>query len=127
VPGDRQYSDEQIRRLIARDAVIGVAFDAWMLHPDWEVGKTSRDVVTLDSVIQQIDHICQLAGNTRHVAIGTDLDGGFGTEQVPTGLETIADLQRLAPMLSKKGYSEQQIDAIFHGNWLRFFRKHLPA
>jgi membrane dipeptidase len=126
VPGDRQYSDEQIRRLIARDAVIGVVFDGWMLHPGWEVGKTSRDVLSLDAVLNQIDHICHLAGNTRHVAIGTDLDGGFGNEQVPIGFDTIADLQKLAPMLSSRGYSDQQIDAIFHGNWLRFFRQHLP-
>jgi membrane dipeptidase len=127
VPGDRQYSDEQIRRLIARDAVIGVVFDAWMLYPNWEVGKTSREVVSLDAVLNHIDHICQLAGNTRHVAIGTDLDGGFGTEEVPTGFETIADLQKLAPLLLSRGYSEQQVDAIFHGNWLRFLREHLPA
>jgi membrane dipeptidase len=125
-PGDRQYSDEQIRRLIARDAVIGVVFDAWMLYPGWEVGKTSRDAVSLDAILNNIDHICQLAGNTRHVAIGTDLDGGFGNEQIPSGMETIADLQKLAPMLSSRGYSDQQIDAIFHGNWLRFFREHLP-
>lgn len=126
VPGDRQYSDEQIRRLIARDAVIGVVFDGWMLHPGWEIGKTPREAITLDAVLNQIDHICHLAGNTRHVAIGTDLDGGFGNEQVPMGFNTIADLQKLAPMLSLRGYSDQQIDAIFHGNWLRFFRQHLP-
>ena len=87
----------------------------------------SRDVVTLDAVLNHIDHICQLAGSARHVAIGTDLDGGFGNEQIPSGMETIADLQKLAPLLLKRGYSEQQVDAIFHGNWLRFLREHLPA
>ena len=127
VPGDRQYGDEQIRAIVARRGVIGIAFDAWMLFPGWKIGETSRDLVTLDNVLNQVDHICQLAGNADHVAIGTDLDGGFGTEQVPTGLETIADLQKLAPMLLKRGYSDAQVDGIFHGNWLRFFRKHLPA
>ena len=39
VPGDRQYRDEQIRKLVARGAVIGVAFDAWMLYPGWVLGK----------------------------------------------------------------------------------------
>lgn len=126
VPGDRQYSDEQIRRLIARDAVIGVVFDAWMLHPVWEVGKSSRDLVTLEAVANQIDHICQLAGNARHVAIGTDLDGGFGSEQIPSEMDSIADLQKLAPRLLSRGYTDPQIDAIFHGNWLRFLHKHLP-
>jgi membrane dipeptidase len=126
VPGDRQYSDDQIRAIINRSGVIGIAFDSWMLHPGWKVGETSRDVVSLENVLDHIDHICQIAGNANHVAIGTDLDGGFGTEEVPTGLETIADLQKLAPMLLKRGYSDAQLDAIFHGNWLGFFRKNLP-
>ncbi len=126
VPGDRQYSDEQIRRLVARGAVIGIAFDAWMLYPGWESGKTSRDVVSLEAAINHVDHICQLAGNADHAAIGTDLDGGFGNEQVPTGMDTIADLQKLAPIMLSRGYTEAQVDAIFHGNWLRFLRAHLP-
>jgi hypothetical protein len=71
-------------------------------------------------------HICQLAGNARHAAIGSDLDGGFGTEQVPCGLDRIYELQRLDCLLAARGYPPEDIDAIFHGNWLRFFREHLP-
>jgi membrane dipeptidase len=127
VPRERQFSDEQLRLLIARDAVIGAALDAWMLHPDWEIGRTSREIVALDAVADHIDHICQLAGSARHAAIGSDLDGGFGSEQTPAGLETLADLQKLEGILHARGYSEAEIDAIFHGNWLRFFRRHLPA
>jgi len=126
VPGDRQFSDEQIRRLIERDAVIGVALDAWMLYPGWEIGRTSREVVGIEAVGDHVDHICQLAGDCRHVGIGSDLDGGYGTEQTPTGLDTIADLQKLAEVLAGRGYSEENVDAVFHGNWLRFFRRHLP-
>jgi membrane dipeptidase len=125
VPGDRQFSDEQVQAIVARGGVIGVAFDSWMLYPGWKSGETAREVVSLEAVLDHIDHICQLAGNAEHVAIGTDLDGGFGTEEVPVGMETIADLQKLAPMLLKRGYSDAQVDAIFHGNWLGFFRKHL--
>lgn len=127
VPGVRQFSDEQIRLLIARGAVIGAALDAWMLAPGWVIGQTSRDVVDLDAVADHIDHVCQLAGNCRHAAIGSDLDGGFGTEQTPTGLDSIADLQKLATTLDRRGYASDDIDAIFHENWLRFFRAHLPA
>jgi membrane dipeptidase len=68
-----------------------------------------------------------LAGNALHAAIGSDLDGGYGTEQTPEDLETIADLQKLEPILRTRGYSETDIDNIFHGNWLRFFRRWLPA
>ncbi len=122
VPGDRQFSDEQIKALIRRDAVIGVALDAWMLYPGWIKGKTPNTVVDLRSVADQIDHICQLAGNSRHVAIGSDLDGGFGKEQCPHDLDTIADLQKIPALLEKRRYSEEDIRLIMHGNWLRLFR-----
>jgi membrane dipeptidase len=126
VPGDRQFSDEQIRHLIERDGVIGVALDAWMLSPAWQIGKSSRELVGLEAVVDHIEHICHLAGNCRHVGIGSDLDGGYGTEQTPHGLETIVDLYKLGTILSARGYADADIDAIFHGNWLRFFQQHLP-
>ncbi len=97
-----------------------------MLAPGWVKGKTTRDVVTLEAVADHIDHICQVAGNARHAAIGSDLDGGYGTEQTPLGLDRISDLQDLDAMLTARGYSTEAIDGIFHGNWLRFFRRHLP-
>jgi membrane dipeptidase len=122
VPGDRQFSDEQIRYLIQRDSVIGAAFDAWMLYPGWVSGKTSNKSVHLDAVVDHIDHICQLAGNTRHVAIGSDLDGGYGTEQCPEDLDTIADVQKIPALLRNRGYTEADIQGVMHGNWLRFFQ-----
>jgi membrane dipeptidase len=126
VPGDRQLADDQIRRLVARGAVIGVALDAWMLYPGWERGKTSPEVVGLDAAADHIDHVCQIAGSARHSGIGSDLDGGFGTEQTPRDLDTIADLQKLTDILDRRGYTRQDVEAIFHGNWLRFFREALP-
>ncbi len=126
VPDGRQFSDEQIRRLIDRGAVIGAALDAWMLVPGWIRGQTTREVVGLAAVADHIDHVCQLAGNARHAAIGSDLDGGFGTEQVPLGLDRISDLQKLDAILADRGYPAEDVDAIFHANWLRFFREHLP-
>jgi membrane dipeptidase len=127
VAGGRQFSDEQIRLLIQRDAVIGAALDAWMLAPGWIKGQTSREVVRLEAVADHLDHLCQLAGDGRHAAIGSDLDGGFGTEQTPVGMDRISDLQALAEILARRGYTDVEIDDIFHGNWLRFFRKNLPA
>jgi membrane dipeptidase len=127
VPGQRQFSDEQLRLLIQRGAVIGAAFDAWMMYPGWEIGRTNREVVHISAAADHIDHICQLAGNADHVAIGSDLDGGFGSEQTPVGLDSIADLQKIAGILASRGYDRPSVDAIFHGNWLRFFTQHLPA
>jgi len=126
VPGDRQFSDDQIRRLIERDAVIGMAFDAWMLYPGWVIHHTDPAVVGVKAAADHIDHICQLAGSARHVGIGSDLDGGFGTEQTPDDMDSIADLHRLEDILSQRGYSQDDIDAIFYGNWLRFFSQALP-
>jgi len=123
----RQFTDEQLHRIIERGGVIGVACDAWMLVNGWVRGRTQRDVVTIDALADHIDHICQLAGNVHHVAIGTDLDGGFGWEQTPVGLETIADLQKLVAILTRRGYADGDIDAVFHGNWLGFFRKYLTS
>ena len=127
VPDGRQFSDEQIRLLIDRGAVIGAALDAWMLAPGWVRGTTSREVVRLEALADHIDHVCQLAGNVKHAAIGSDLDGGFGTEQTPVGMDRISDLQNLADILSRRGYSDDAIDDIFHRNWLRFFLENLPA
>ena len=121
VPGDRQFSDDQLRCLIEREAVIGAAFDAWMLYPGWVPGKTPTSVVSLEAVVDHIDHICQLAGNARHAAIGSDLDGGYGTEQCPENLDTIIDLQKIPFLLQRRGYSEADIAAVMHANWARFF------
>ena len=140
-PHQRQFSDEQLRRLVERGAIIGVALDIWMLR-SWPTDlftgggfaspeslkllEQSRHLATLADVADHIDHICQIAGNCRHVAIGSDLDGGFGTEQAPADMETIADLQNLADHLVKRGYTDTEIDNIFSGHWLAFFHDHLP-
>lgn len=126
VPGDRQLTDEQIRILIERDAIIGTAFDAWMLYPNWQRGITQPAVVGLQAAADHIDHICQLAGNSSHCAFGTDLDGGFGTEQTPRDLDTIADIHKLEQILADRGYKPTDIDAIFSQNALRFWTQSLP-
>ncbi|MFQ3593606.1 MAG: membrane dipeptidase, partial [Gemmataceae bacterium] len=125
VPDQRQLSDPQIRTLISRGAVIGAAFDAWMLYPNWQRGVTQPHSagVTIATVVDHIDHICQLAGNARHVGLGSDLDGGFGREQSPHDLDTIADLQRVGEILSQRGYPDEEVRGILYGNWIRFFEQ----
>ena len=93
---------------------------AWVIGPRY---IASNPTVTLNDVVDHIDHICQLAGNSRHAAIGTDLDGGFGREQSPADLDTIADLQKLPDLLVSRGYAAEDIAAIMHGNWLRLLRR----
>ena len=122
---NRQFSDDQIKVLIERGAVIGGALDAWMMKPGWTRGESTPAgmEINLHVLIDHMDQICQLAGNTLHVGIGSDLDGAFGREQCPYDLETIADLQKLVPLFYKRGYSNEDVENIMHGNWLRFLRK----
>lgn len=124
-PWQRQFSDEQYKAVIDRDGVIGIAFDVIMLQPGY-VRRVTPATVTMERAVDNIDIVCQLAGNTRHVGIGSDLDGGYGVEQTPADFDRIRDLQRLTEMLSKRGYTETDISGIMHGNWLRFFGEVLP-
>lgn len=122
---NRQFSDEQINELISRKAVIGIALDAWMMVPNWIRGKSTPQAmgVTLNQMVDNIDHICQLAGNSLHVGIGTDLDGAFGKEQTPDDLDTIADLQKIPLLLSQKGYSNGDVENIMHLNFIKFLER----
>jgi membrane dipeptidase len=122
---NRQFSDDQIKELIRRGAVIGGVLDAWMMVPNWirRVSDPKEMNCKLEVVIDHMDHICQLAGNSLHIGIGSDLDGAYGKEQSPYDLETIADLQRIPELLAKRGYSPEDIDNVAHGNWLRFLKK----
>jgi len=128
VPYQRQLTDDQIKMLIERGAVIGGVLDAWMLAPGFEKSISSPETfgVNLERLIDHYDHICQIAGNADHIAIGSDLDGMFGKEQSPYDLDTIADLQHLSPLLTRRGYSAAAIEKIFYGNWLSFMRRALP-
>jgi membrane dipeptidase len=129
VPHNRQFSDDQIRALAARGAVIGVALDAWMLYPGWQRGVTTPAAagVTLRTLVDHIDRICQVTGSARHVGIGSDLDGGFGLEQTAADLRTIADLATIPALLRERGYREESIDLVASGNFLRFLGEALPA
>ncbi|HEY5747650.1 MAG TPA: membrane dipeptidase [Chryseolinea sp.] len=125
VDHNRQFNDDQLKELIARGAVIGGVMDAWMMVPNWVRGvSTPRGTnCNLEVLIDHMDHICQLAGNASHIGIGSDLDGGYGKEQSPYDIETIADLQTFPALLAKRGYSAEDIEKVMHGNWLRFLKK----
>lgn len=124
VPHERQFSSQQLLELIARGGVIGASLDAWMLVPGWVLHQTRPEEigVKLEHLVDHIDHICQLAGNSLHAGIGSDLDGGFGTEESPMDLDSIADLQRLPAIFKSRGYRDEDLANIMHGNFVRFLR-----
>ncbi len=123
VPTDRQLSDDMIRAIVERNGVIGIVPANMFLVPDWtlDAGKN----VALDVVVRHIEHICAIAGNTRHVGIGSDFDGGFGVEWLPIGIESIADLPRIGDALLAAGWSQEDVDGMLYENWLRWLRSML--
>lgn len=125
VPTDRHLSDDMIRAIIERDGVIGVVLFNRFLQADWqpEHGKT----VSLAAAVRHIEHICEIAGDTRHVGIGSDFDGGFGVEGIPVELDAVNDLPRLGDALRSAGWSEPDVAGVLGENWARWLRRALPA
>ena len=123
-PAGRHLSDEMIRALVGRGGIIGINFyDRFLLPPD--VLGTRR--ATLADVVWHVDHVCQLAGDARHVGLGTDLDGGFGRERVPVEIRTATDLPKLADALAAAEYGEADAAGVMGKNWMRFFADALPG
>jgi membrane dipeptidase len=123
---NRLLSEEVIKGLIARDGIIGVVPYCLFLKAGWKKGDP-RDGITLTTLAAHVDHICQLAGDARHVGLGSDFDGGFGVNAVPIDVDTIADLLKLGPILNGKGYNDDDVTAILGGNWLRHLQTYLPT
>ncbi|MDB5208430.1 MAG: peptidase [Flavisolibacter sp.] len=124
-PTQRQLTDEQIKMLISRDAVIGGMLDCWAMDTRFidAVSDPWQLNIKMENLVDHWDHICQIAGNSLHVAIGSDLDGNFGTEQTPWDLSSVADLEKYQTILTSRGYLEHDIHNIFSANWLRLFRR----
>ena len=126
VPGNRHLSDRVIQGLIERGGVIGVVPFNEFLQSGWKK-QDGRQDISLNHLVAHIDYICQMAGDARHVGLGTDFDGGFGLESVPAELDSIADLQKLSPLLAARGYSETDVTAILGENFINHLKNSLPA
>jgi len=126
VPTDRQLSDEMIRAIVRRDGVIGIVLANHFLQAGWKESGQVKAQVTLRHVVAQIEHMCDLAGDSRHVAIGSDFDGGFGAESIPAELDHVEDLHKLEDALVQADFSEDDVNNVMSGNWLRVLRRSLP-
>ncbi len=123
--GNRHLSDIVLKRLFERDGVVGIIPYNRFLDPHWRPSD-GKQAVSLRRVAELVDYICQMAGTSRHVGIGSDFDGGFGRQHVPAEVDTIADLQNLAPILQEWGYTETDLRALFAENWKRLLTHLLP-
>jgi len=119
---NRHLPDSLIKGILERDGVIGVHFYNAFLKPGWHRGDP-REEVTMAHLVAQIDYICQMAGDALHVGLGSDFDGGLGLQSVPIGIDSVADLKKLAPFLAERGYSDDDCAAILGGNWIRLLRR----
>ncbi len=125
-PFERHLSDETIRMLIEHDGVLGVIPFNFFLDPGWKYsGENSRKAIPLNMLADHIDHICQLAGNSEHAAIGTDFDGGFGYPSIPYEMNDIGDIPKLENVLIKRGFSQKDVENIFSHNWQRILERAL--
>jgi membrane dipeptidase len=124
---NRQFTDRVLRGVIERGGVVGLVPFNTFLKVGWlRANGSRREEVSLAHLADHIDHVCQLAGNTRHAGIGSDFDGGFGLQSVPPEIDTIADLHKLTDFLQPRGYSDTDLEAILGGNWLRYLQENLP-
>jgi membrane dipeptidase len=76
-----------------------------------------------NTLIDHIDHIARVAG-IDHVGIGSDFDG---VSALPSGMEDVTRLPRIAQALLDRGYSEQDVKKILGGNMLRVMERVLDG
>ncbi|MBN4074231.1 membrane dipeptidase [bacterium AH-315-D21] len=138
VPGERQQDDDLLKRVIERGAIIGASMDTWMLtrnvEKDWShrTPQSRSDLfkpedVTLEDVVDHIEHVCELAGDTLHSAIGGDTDGQGGAIGAPYDVDTVADYQKISVILGERGWNTADIENVMWRNWQRYFEEFLPA
>lgn len=126
IPTDRHLTDDMIRAIVERDGMIGVVLYNKFLSPDWEIGQV-KEHVTLAHVVRQVKHLREVAGDSGHIGIGSDFDGGFGSESIPAELDTIADLPKVGVALTNAGLSEHEAEGILGRNWIKFLTRALPG
>ncbi|RJP74126.1 MAG: membrane dipeptidase [Ignavibacteriales bacterium] len=76
------------------------------------------ELATVSDVVDHIDHIVNIAG-IDHIGIGTDFDGGGGVE----GCFDASEMKNITVELLKRGYSDDDIEKIWGGNFMRVFHK----
>ena len=106
----RNLTDAQLDEIGSSGGIVGVTYHAGMLT---EVGGLDPDV-PLARVVDHVDYVVGRVG-IDHVGFGSDFDGAT----VPTELGDAAGLQRVAASLRDRGYGDDEVAQLAHGNWLR--------
>lgn len=116
----RHLSDDSIREIARRGGVIGLNlvrnFIREGLDPD---DPTDRPSVS--HACDHIEHICELVGDRAHVGLGSDMDGGITADDLPIGIRTPSDLERITDELERRGWGDAECAGFAHANWRRFW------
>lgn len=115
----RHLRDDQIRTIVERGGIVGINLYSKFLNPKYQTPEDGR--ASIDEVVGHIRHICDLAGDRRHVGLGSDMDGGFSAARLPMGIDRPRDLNKIADALSAAGWSDAEIAGFAFDNWARFW------
>ena len=118
-PTDRHLSDDVMRAVAERDGVIGLVLYNGFLEPHWQHDR-SITVTLHEHLRRHASYIADLCG-WQHVGIGSDLDGGFGLEESPVEIDTVADLYEVGSVVPAEVRA-----AVLSTNWLNFLRSSSP-
>lgn len=103
----RNLSDEMLKAIADKGGVVQVCLYHGFIAPN-------RGEADIRKVADHIDHIVKVAG-IHAVGVGSDFDGGGGL----IGLRGSNDLIRLTVELLRRGYSDDALEALWGGNFLR--------
>ena len=129
-PNMRALPDDLLGAIVRRDGVVGLMMSANQMYLEEKhgpiEGKAKRPVITLEDFADHVDHVCGIAGDSRHVAIGADTDGQGGRAGAPREIDSVVDYHKLVPVLERRGYSAEDVANVMYRNWQRFFEAALP-
>ncbi|MBW3589648.1 MAG: membrane dipeptidase, partial [Actinobacteria bacterium] len=114
----RHLTDELAGEIGRRAGVIGLNLCTRFL--------TMQDRrATIEETVAHVEHFAEIMGHRRGVGLGSDMDGGFGADQLPAGISEPGDLALLSGGLAAAGWNEEEVSGFASGNWLSFLRKNL--
>lgn len=124
-PDEQHLSDVQIQLIGERGGVIGISPYNPFVRRGHRHGEP-KQLVTIEHVVAQIDHVCQVLGDADHVGLGSGLDGRFGAADLPMGIDSVVDLPAIGAALKQRGYGDVEVTAVMGQNWLRILKSSLP-
>jgi len=123
----RHLRDDQIRIIAERGGIIGLNLYTDFLFPRPGPGRAGGRRATVADCVAHLDHVSRVVGGRHGVALGSDMDGGFGPEHLPISLDHPTKLGVLIDALREAGWGHNEIGGFTYENWLELLRRSLPT